>query len=83
MVSLKLLPHWSCVGTEESFSSDLKHLLDGLSEAVEVVLDQPLSLKHVLPQQTYQRQKPEQEGGGGINNVEHKKQYMSWFTTPH
>lgn len=36
----------------------LVYLLDGFSEAVEVVLDEALSLKHILPQQTDQGQEP-------------------------
>lgn len=34
------------------------YLLDGLSEAVEVVLNESLSLEHFLPQQAHHRQEP-------------------------
>ena len=34
------------------------NLLDGLSEAVEIVLDETLSLKHIFSQQTHQSQEP-------------------------
>ena len=37
---------------------EVAHLLYGFPEAVEVVLDEALPLKHVLPQQAHQCQEP-------------------------
>ena len=46
------------VTKHSNICNDVMHLLNGFSEAVEVVLDESLSLKHVLPEKTDKGEEP-------------------------
>ncbi len=44
----KVFPNWGGVWAHQGFPSDVKDLLNGFSEAVEVVLNQSLFLTDIL-----------------------------------